>query len=561
MTNVSTIDIIVFVVYCVVVIGLGLWVSREKKGVKKDAKDYFLASKALPWWAVGASLIAANISAEQFIGMSGSGFALGMGIASYEFMAALTLVLVAAYFLPIYLHRGIYTMPQFLEHRFGKTVKTVMAIFWLVVFVFVNLTSILYLGALAIHSLVGVDLIWGIIFLAAFAAIYSLYGGLKAVAWTDIIQVVFLVAGGLVTTYVAFDLLGDGNFMEGVNRLLEKVGPSSADNRFDMIIEKGAILIPDGSGGMKDAWIDLPSISVLVGGLWVANLYYWGCNQYIIQRALASKSVDQAQKGLVFAGFLKIIIPFIVVIPGMIAYVLFTYYPDLVPSLTTDMMGAAKDAAGNVISVVKPDKAYPTLLSLIPDGIKGLAFAALVAAIVSSLASMMNSISSIFTLDIYKPYIHKNVSEHGQVLVGRITSVVALIIAIIIAPVLSNLDQAFQFIQEFTGFVSPGALAIFLAGFFYKKANSAGALAAAAGTFVFSVIFKFLLPEVPFMNRMGYTFLLCCLLIVLFAVFSNKKVDQEKVSYPKGLFKTTTGFKIWSWIIVAILIAIYAFWW
>ncbi len=518
-------DTVIFIVYCVLVVGIGLWVSREKKGVKKDSKDYFLASKALPWWAVGASLIASNISAEQFIGMSGSGFAIGMGIASYEFMAALTLIIVAMFFLPIYLHRGIYTMPQFLEQRFDKRVKTVMAIFWLLVFIFVNLTSILYLGALAVKNMMGVDLIWGIIGLAAFSALYSIYGGLKAVAWTDVIQVVFLIGGGLVTTYVAFRMLGGGDVMNGVQELAAK-----ASDKFDMILDKS-----------HPSYKELPGLSVLIGGLWVANLYYWGCNQYIIQRALASKSIDQAQKGLVFAGFLKILLPLIVVIPGIICYVM------------------VQD--GMIDDIGKPDNAYPVLLSMVPVGIRGLAFAALVAAIVSSLASMMNSISSIFTMDVYKSYIDKNVSEQKMVSVGRWTSVVALIIACVIAPVLSNLDQAFQYIQEFTGFVSPGALAIFLAGFFYKKATANGALAAAFGTFVFSALFKWLLPAMPFMDRMGIVFLICFALIVIFALVERKPVDTEKVSYPKGLFRTSAGFKIGALLIVAILIFIYAIWW
>ncbi len=516
----ETVDIIVFTLYCLMVVGVGLWASREKKGVKKDSKAYFLAGKALPWWAVGASLIAANISAEQFIGMSGSGFVIGMGIASYEFMAALTLVIVAAFFLPIYLHRGIYTMPQFLEQRFDRRVKTVMAVFWLVVFVFVNLTSILYLGALAM-----VDMTWGLIGLAAFAALYSIYGGLKAVAWTDVIQVVFLIGGGLVTTYIALDLLGYGDVLQGAKDLMVK-----APEKFKMILPKG-----------DPNYNELPGLGVLLGGLWIANLYYWGCNQYIIQRALASKSVDQAQKGLVFAGFLKLLLPLIVVVPGIVAYVLVS--------------------EGRLDGINPPDEAYPTLLALIPSGLRGLAFAALVAAIVSSLASMINSISSIFTMDIYRSFVRKNISEQGMVKVGRITSVVALLVACAIAPVLSNLNQAFQYIQEYTGFVSPGALAIFVAGFFYKKATSNGALAAALGTFVFSAAFKFLLPAVPFLDRMGYTFLLCMGLIWIFAMVEKKPVDQMKVTYPKGLFKTTTGFKIGAAVIILLLAAIYIVWW
>ncbi|MBE6209549.1 MAG: sodium/solute symporter [Rikenellaceae bacterium] len=525
--NFSTIDFVIFAVYCVFIVGLGLWVSRDKKGTTKGSKDYFLASKALPWWAVGASLIASNISAEQFIGMSGSGYAIGMGIASYEFMAALTLIIVAAFFLPIYLHRGIYTMPQFLEQRFNKSVKTVMAIFWLLVFVFVNLTSILYLGALAIQNIMGVDMFWGIVGLALFAAIYSIYGGLKAVAWTDVVQVVFLIGGGLVTTYVALDLLGgDGGVGAGVRTLVEK-----APSRFDMILEKG-----------QEGYMELPGLSVLIGGLWIANLYYWGCNQYIIQRALASKSLDEAQKGLAFAGFLKILLPLIIVIPGIICWTMI------------------QEGQLNVLS--KSDDAYPTLLNMIPSGIKGWAFAALVAAIVSSLASMMNSVSSIFTMDIYKSYINKGASDTHMVKVGRVTSVVALLIACFMAPLLGTLDQAFQFIQEFTGFVSPGALAIFLAGFFYKPANSAGAMAAAIGTFVFSAMFKLLLPGIPFIDRMMLVFLLCIALILLFSAFGKKNSEKQKeLTYPKGLFKTSRAFKICSIVLVAILLFIYTIWW
>ncbi len=520
----SILDTVAFLSYCCIVIGLGLWLSRDKKGVKKDSKDYFLASKALPWWAVGASLIASNISAEQFIGTSGSGFVIGMGIASYEFMAAITLILVAAFFLPIYLHKGIYTMPQFLEMRFDRRVKNVMAIFWLAVFVFVNLTSILYMGALAVENMMGVNMIWGIIGLGLFALAYSIYGGLKAVAWTDVIQVVFLIAGGLITTYVAFKLLGNGSVSSGIGELAER-----APEKFDMILDKS-----------NPSYKELPGLGVLLGGLWVANLYYWGCNQYIIQRALAAKSLNHAQMGLVFAGFLKILVPLIVVIPGIIAYV-----------MTQD----------GTLVVNKPDEAYPVLLALIPSGLRGLAFAALVAAIVSSLASMMNSISSIFTMDIYCAYFDKNASENKKVNVGRVTSFVALLIAAMVAPMLRNLDQAFQYIQEFTGFVSPGALAIFLAGFFYKKATSNGALAAALGTFIFSLAFKLIFPEMPFLDRMGYVFLLCCAIIAIFAAIENKAVEQSKTEYGTDIFKTSKAFKIGALAIVLILIYIYYIWW
>lgn len=529
----ATIDYIVFGAYAVLIVGLGLFVSFRKRDSETNSGDYFLAGRALPWWAIGASLIASNISAEQFIGMSGSGFAIGLGIASYEWMAALTLIIVAMFFLPIFLEKKIFTMPQFLEVRFDKRVKTVMAGFWLLVFVFVNLTSIVYLGALAMERIMGIKMIYGILGLALFAAIYSIYGGLKAVAWTDVVQVVFLVGGGLITTYFALDYLSDGHgFIAGFKILLQK-----APEKFDMILEKGKLMIPDGKGGVKDAYIDLPGISVLIGGMWVANLYYWGCNQYIIQRALAAKSVKEAQSGLVFAAYLKILLPLIVVIPGIVAFALHA-------------------------DIAKSDEAYPWLLhNFVPTGVKGLAFAALVAAIVSSLASMMNSVSTIFTMDIYHEYIDKKASEHKLVNIGRLASFIALLIAVFIAPMLSNLDQAFQYIQEFTGFVSPGALAIFLSGFFYKKATANGALAAALGTFVFSLLFKLLLPTLPFMDRMGIVFLLSLALIWIFALIEGNKNHPKAITISKGLFTTGKGFKIGAVGVVVILIILYSIWW
>lgn len=380
------------------------------------------------------------------------------------------------------------------------------------------------MGALAVENMMGVEMIWGIVGLSLFALVYSVYGGLKAVAWTDVIQVVFLIGGGLVTTYVAFKLLGGGSVGAGMDELAQR-----APEKFKMILDKS-----------DPNYKDLPGLGVLLGGLWVANLYYWGCNQYIIQRALAAKSINQAQMGLVFAGFLKILLPLIVVVPGVIAFVM---------------------VQDGTMVLEKADNAYPALLSLIPSGLRGLAFAALVAAIVSSLASMMNSISSIFTMDIYCPYFDKDASETKKVNIGRISSLVALIIAGCVAPMLSNLDQAFQYIQEFTGFVSPGALAIFLAGFFYKKATANGALAAAIGTFVFSLGFKLLFPAMPFLDRMGYVFLLCCAVIVAFAMGQNKSSDQAKTTYSEGIFKTSAIFKIGALAIVAILGYIYYIWW
>ncbi|MEI6695614.1 MAG: solute:sodium symporter family transporter [Bacteroidota bacterium] len=527
----NTIDYIVLFGYIVLVITIGLWVSRRDKKVERKASDYFLANKGLTWWVIGASLIASNISAEQFIGMSGSGFKIGMGIASYEWMAALTLLIVAVFFMPVFLRQGIYTMPQFLEQRYDKRVKTVMAIFWVLTFIFVNLTSVLYLGALAIKNVSGGELltvmnfridplVLGIILLGSFTAVYSVYGGFKAVAYTDVIQVTFLVCGGLLTTYLALKALG-GTAFEGFVQITKE-----APEKFHMILDKNN---PD--------YIDLPGIGVLIGGMWVANLYYWGCNQYIIQRALAAKSIKEAQKGLVFAGFIKILLPLIVVIPGIVAFVL-------------------------KAPISKPDEAYPWLLqNFIPSGVKGLCFAALVAAIAGSLAAMMNSISTIFTMDIYKAILNKGASEHNQVYVGRAASVVAIIIAMIVAPMLRNLDQAFQYIQEFTGFVSPGALAIFLMGMFWKRATANGALTAAGATFVLSFLFKFLCPALPFMDRMGIVFLLCMLLIVVVSYFEGFKVSEKAIKTDKALFATSKGFKILAIIIIIILAFLYAYFW
>ena len=520
--NLSTTDICIFAGYCLLILGIGLFVSRNKKGQKKDSSDYFLAGRGLAWWAVGASIIASNISAEQFIGMSGSGYAIGLAMSIYEWIAALGLIIVAKWFLPIFLQKRIYTMPQFIEQRFDTRVKTVMAVFWLAVFIFINLTSIMYLGALTIEKVMGIPLMYGVLFLALFAGIYSIYGGLKAVAITDVVQVIFLIGGGLITTFVAVNTLGDG---EGIIKGFGNLYETSRD-KFHLILD------PSHPG-----YKDLPGLSVIIGGLWVANLYYWGCNQYIIQRALAAKSVNEARKGMQFAGLLKLLIPLIVVIPGIAVYA----------------MGVELD---------RSDEAYPWLLGhLIPAGVKGLAFAALIAAIVSSLASMMNSISTIFTMDIYKPYIEKEADESRLVKVGRLSSFAALAIAIVITPMLTTLDQAFQYIQEFTGFISPGALAIFLTGFFYRKASSNGALLAAIGTFVFSTAMKLALPELPWMDRMLIVFILCILTIVVTAMVERKATSEKAIVITPGLFKTSRTFNLIAVLIMAILVLFYTLWW
>ncbi|MDN4503353.1 sodium/sugar symporter [Alteromonadaceae bacterium BrNp21-10] len=519
--NLATLDIVIFVVYVLALLGIAWWVSREKSGHEKDTKDYFLASKSLPWWAIGASLIASNISAEQIIGMSGSGYKLGLAIASYEWMAAITLILVAKYFLPIFLKHQIYTMPQYLEHRYDNRVKTVMAVFWLAVYVFVNLTAVLWLGGLAINTITGVDLTTAMIFLAVFSVAYSLYGGLKAVAYTDIIQVVLLIFGGLMLSYIALDLVAEGNGVLAGFGILTDTMPE----KFDMIFSADS-----------EHYMDLPGISVLLGGMWIMNISYWGFNQYIIQRALAAKDVPEAQKGIVFAAYLKLLMPIIVVLPGIAAAVLY------------------KDLA-------RPDEAYPTLMTLMPVGLKGLIFAALVAAIVSSLASMSNSISTIFTMDLYSRFKPQESQKH-YVTVGRIVSLVALIVAMICAePLLGKFDQAFQYIQEFTGFFTPGIVVIFMMGMFWKRTTANGALVAAIGSAVLSFAFKMWFPELPFMDRVGLVFLACLVLAATVSLLGKAPENVYAQSDAKIDHSTSTSFNMAAIGVVIILAALYATWW
>ena len=396
-----------------------------------------------------------------------------------------------------------------------------MAIFWLGVYVFVNLTAVLWLGALAINTIAGVDMVYGMMFLGLFSLTYSLYGGLKAVALTDIIQVVLLVIGGLFLSYTALNLISDGNgaiqgFVDLTNKLPEK---------FDMILSED-----------NPHYMDLPGISVLIGGMWIMNLSYWGFNQYIIQRTLAAKSVQEAQKGIAFAAFLKLLMPLIVVLPGIAAVLI---VPDL----------------------AKPDQAYPSLMTLMPVGLKGIIFAALVAAIVSSLASMTNSVSTIFTMDLYKDK-RPNESQQHYVKVGRIVSLVALIIAMVVAkPLLGNFDQAFQYIQEFTGFFTPGICALFVLGMFWKKTTANGGLLAALGSFVLSIVFRQFWPELPFIDRVGLVFLLCVALAVVVSLLEKKGVSENAVDLNEVQFKTTSGFNVASIAVVILTAAFYITWW
>ena len=517
----STIDLAIVAVYAVGLFALAQWVSREPTGQEKSAQDYFLAGKALPWWAIGASLIAANISAEQIIGMSGSGYAIGLAIASYEWMAAFTLLLVGKFLLPIFLKTGIYTMPQFLAQRYDNRVKTVMALFWLGVYTLVNLTSILWLGALAINTVAGIDLTMGLVALGVFAVAYSLYGGLRAVALTDIIQVILLVMGGLMISWILLDQVGNGTgVLGGFNALTEQ-----APDKFHMILQEG-----------HPHYMSLPGLSVLIGGMWVMNISYWGFNQYIIQRALAAKSVDEAQKGIAFAAFLKLLMPVIVVLPGIAMFV-------LAPDLSA------------------PDKAYPSAMNLLPVGIKGLVFAALLAAIVSSLASMCNSISTIFTVDVAPSLGMESDGGVRSVTLGRIVAMVAMGIAMVAAkPLLGNFEQAFQYIQEFTGFFTPGIVAIFILGLFWARTTATAALIAAIASAALSLYFKLAWPELPFMDRVGLVFLLCVAIGVMWSL--ARPQSQPGFVDPAGVsFSTTQGFNVSAVLVTLILVFFYTVWW
>jgi SSS family solute:Na+ symporter len=541
--SLSTIDLIVVIAYAIGIFSLAQWVSREKAGHEKDTSDYFLASKNLPWWAIGASLIAANISAEQIVGMSGSGYAIGLAIASYEWMAALTLLIVGKFFLPIFLKNHIYTMPQFLERRYGKVLPVIMALFWLALYVFVNLTSIIWLGSIAVNKVAGIDQNVALVILGSFALLYQIRGGLKAVALTDIVQVTLLVLGGLVVAYLTLTQIGGGDLFNGFHQLV-----TTAPDHFHMILKKG-----------DPHYIDLPGLSVLIGGMWIANLSYWGFNQYIIQRALAAKSLDEAQRGVIFAAFLKLLMPVIIVLPGIAAVV-------LAPGLP------------------KPDEAYPTMMRMLPPGLLGLVFAALVAAIIASTASKINSIATIFTLDLYAKFRGEKTraeddkaesvrEEKHLVLVGRITAITAIIIAIIVArPLVGSSEQAFQFIQEFSGFFTPGITVIFLLGLFWKRTTEWGAIVAAVTSVALSAIMKKWLPSAtlsqgmndyltPFINRMGVVFLVSLALAVIVSLATRQRAGTDTIDTTGVRYKTSTGFNAGALGVVLILIALYATWW
>ncbi|TBH74083.1 sodium/sugar symporter [Aquirufa nivalisilvae] len=548
-------DYLVFLFYFIVVSGYGYWIYKQRQSKISNSNDFFLAEGSLTWWAIGASLIASNISAEQFIGTSGDGFRLGLAIATYEWMAAATLLIVAIFFMPIYLKNKIFTMPQFLTQRYSPTVSLIMAVFWLMLYITVNLTSILYLGALAVTTISGVDFTVCMIGMSVFAIFITL-GGMKVIGYTDVIQVVFLVLGGLATSYLALNMVtdrfGGSGVVDGVNHLLTK-----APEHFHMILQKGNPNYPS-----------LPGLAVLIGGMWIINLNYWGCNQYITQRALGA-DLKTARNGILFAAFLKLMMPIIVVLPGIAAYLL---YKD--GMFQTEML---KDG------VLNKDNAYPVLLNLLPTGLKGLSFAALTAAVVASMAGKANSISTIFTLDIYKKYINPNASEKKLVNVGRFAVVGAMVTSVIVAPMM-GIDKkgGFEFIQEYTGYVSPGIFALFTLGFFWKRATSKAALVALLGGVTFSIMTKYIpswtgvtecffyssFPDetgrmmIPFMDRMAWVFIFCvtCMVIISLA-------DPESKNNPKGLeidasmFKLSPTFIVGSVVICTILTFLYTYFW
>ena len=560
MNKLDTIDYIVFFVYFIIVSSYGIWIYRRKTGhdgtIEGDSKDYFLAEGSLTWWAIGSSLIASNISAEQFVGMSGSGFKMGLAIATYEWMAAITLIVVAVFFIPVYLKNHIFTMPQFLSQRYNGTVAMIMAIFWLALYIVVNLTSILYLGAIAISSIAGLNLEFCLYALAAFAVLITL-GGMKVIGFTDVIQVFFLILGGLATTYLALNLVaehyGQSGVLNGFSLMTAKAG-----DHFQMIFKKD-----------NPNYMDLPGLTVLLGGMWIVNLNYWGCNQYITQRALGA-DLPTARAGILFAAFLKLLMPVIVVLPGIAAYVL--YNADV---FSGEMMQNGE---------LNPDRAYPVLLNILPVGLKGLSFAALTAAVVASLAGKANSIATIFTLDVYKKVINPAASEKTLVNVGKIAVVVAMIMGVLIAPHL-GIDKkgGFQFSQEYTGFFSPGIFAMFILGFFWKKTTSTAALFATIGGFLLSVMFKFLpayvdlsflaplgfavknaegIYEIPFLDRMGFVFLICVAAMVVISLYeTNRGVKTNGLEVDRSMFKTTRSFAIGSIAIMIILTTLYTVYW
>jgi len=564
MSKFKTADIAIFVIYFFIVAGYGYYIYRKKKKAVSDTHDFFLAEGSLTWWAIGASLIASNISAEQFIGMSGQGYSIGIAVAAYEWIAAIALIIVAVWFIPVYLKNKIFTMPQFLKTRYNETVALIMAIFWLFLYVFVNLTSILFLGSLAINNLVGgssasFEII--MIALSVFAVIITL-GGMKVIGFTDVIQVSVLIIGGLATTYIALTVVSKAfgfgeNALQGFNQLMK-----NAPDHFHMIFAKP---VPGTPQQKVDNYLTVPGLLSYVAGIWIINLNYWGCNQYITQRALGA-NLQTARKGILFAGFLKLLMPLIVMLPGIAAYV-----------LHQKGMLHAEMAIGGKHGEVMPDNAYSAILGYLPNGLIGLSLAALTAAIVASLAGKANSISTIFTLDVYKKYIKKDADEKGMVWVGRITIIAALIIAIAFTwnDTLGIGGQGgFTYIQKYTGFISPGVFAMFILGMFWRRTTGAAAVVGVITGFGLSIVFNEFAPkwfghetflytayqtmengklvwEIPFHICMGLAFAFTMLVMIIISL-GGPKINPKAFVLDKSMFKVSPG--VLAMIVITLLI-------
>lgn len=555
-----TADYVVFIIYFLVVSGYGYSIYHKRKKNEQDAKAFFLAEGTLTWWAIGASLIASNISAEQFIGMSGEGFFLGIAVAAYEWIAAIALIIVAVWFIPVYLKNKIYTMPQFLQTRYNESVALIMAVFWLFLYVFVNLTSILYLGAVAINGLTGGGYLHIIMIALAVFALFISLGGMKVVAYTDVIQVGVLILGGLVTTYIALTVVGEkfgvgSNAIAGFNVLMEQ-----APEHFKMIIPKPTA---ESTQNEISKYLTFPGLASYVAGIWIINLNYWGCNQYITQRALGA-DLHTARTGILFAGLLKLLMPLIVMLPGIAAYVLYKggHLPQLI---------GGKDGA------------YSAVLTFLPTGLKGLSVAALTAAIVASLAGKVNSISTIFTLDVYSKYFKKDANEKELVLVGRTTVFAGLILAILFTwnDVLGiGGVGGFTYIQKYTGFISPGVFAMFFLGMFWKRTTGSAAIAGVLAGFIFSVFFNEFAPavmghenilytaypngsggyEIPFHICMGLSFGFTMLIMIVMS-FAGPKINPKAFELDKSMFKVKPSTMALIILTLLIITALYVKFW
>ena len=558
--NLAFADYAVFIIYFIVVSAYGYTVYRKRKQDEQDAKAYFLAEGNLTWWAIGASLIASNISAEQFIGMSGEGFFLGIAVAAYEWIAAISLIVVAVWFIPVYLKNKIYTMPQFLKTRYNDSTALIMAVFWLFLYVFVNLTSILYLGAVAINGMAGGEYLHIIMIGLALFALFISLGGMKVVAYTDVIQVAVLIIGGLVTSYIALTTVGQyfgvgQNAIEGFKVLMRE-----APEHFKMIIPR-----PTATSSQLDInkYLTFPGLMSYLAGIWIINLNYWGCNQYITQRALGA-DLQTARTGILFAGMLKLLMPLIVMLPGIAAYVLYQngHLPQLV---------GGKDGA------------YSAVLTFLPTGLKGLSVAALTAAIVASLAGKVNSISTIYTLDIHKKYIQKEAGEKQQVNIGRIAVFGAMLLAVLFTwnDILGiGGVGGFTYIQKYTGFISPGVFAMFILGMFWKRTTGAAAVVGVILGFVLSVLFNEYAPalfgnetllytaypngkgafEIPFHICMGLSFIFTTLVMVLIS-FAGPKVNPKAFEIDAEMFKVKPQTTVLIVITLLIIAALYIKFW